>query len=94
MKYSVIFQAFLIALFGHIVYASVIDTRSLVTRDDQSPNTEDLIAYKLPDGRRRIDFYDNGALEGYAIETDDGGKAAICNFLATLLTSCSHVLRY
>lgn len=74
MKYSVILQAFIVALFGHVVYATAIDTRSLVARDDQSPNTEDLIAYQLPDGRRRIDFYDNGALEGYAIETDDGGK--------------------
>ncbi|KAH6710587.1 hypothetical protein BKA61DRAFT_578423 [Leptodontidium sp. MPI-SDFR-AT-0119] len=72
MKYSVILQAFIVALFGHVVYATAIDTRSLVVRDDQSPNTEDLIAYQLPDGRRRIDFYDNGALEGYAIETDDG----------------------
>ncbi|KAH9225049.1 hypothetical protein DL95DRAFT_452766 [Leptodontidium sp. 2 PMI_412] len=72
MKYSVILQAFIVALFGHVVYATAIDTRSLVARDDQSPNTEDLIAYQLPDGRRRIDFYDNGALEGYAIETDDG----------------------
>ena len=73
MKYSTIIQALLVALFSNIVYASVIDTRSLTARDDQSPNTEDLIAYQLPDGRRRIDFYDNGALEGYAIETDDGG---------------------
>tara|TARA_R110002033_G_C3763939_1_gene227470 strand:- start:234 stop:491 length:258 start_codon:yes stop_codon:yes gene_type:complete len=73
MKYSTIIQAILVAIFSNIVYASVIDTRSLTTRDDQSPNTEDLIAYQLPDGRRRIDFYDNGALEGYAIETDDGG---------------------
>ncbi|KAL2069365.1 hypothetical protein VTL71DRAFT_15703 [Oculimacula yallundae] len=73
MKYSTILQAFIVALFGHMVYATAIDTRSLVTRDDdQSPNTEDLIAYQLPDGRRRIDFYDNGALEGYAIETEDG----------------------
>jgi len=72
MKYSTIIQAILVAIFSNIVYASVIDTRSLTTRDDQSPNTEDLIAYQLPDGRRRIDFYDNGALEGYAIETDDG----------------------
>ncbi|KAK0110184.1 hypothetical protein ONS95_002835 [Cadophora gregata] len=72
MKYSTIIQALLVALFSNIVYASVIDTRALTARDDQSPSTEDLIAYQLPDGRRRIDFYDNGALEGYAIETDNG----------------------
>ncbi|KAL5317131.1 hypothetical protein ACEPPN_014225 [Leptodophora sp. 'Broadleaf-Isolate-01'] len=74
MKYSVILQAFIVALFGHVVYATAIDTRSLVARDDQSPNTEDLIAYQLPDGRRRIDFYDNATfydIDGSEVTLDD-----------------------
>ncbi len=77
MKFTLILQAFVLALFSHMVYATAINMGDLVVRDDESPNTEDLIAYQLPDGRRRIDFYDNGVLEGYAIETDAGGESTV-----------------
>ncbi|KFZ01994.1 hypothetical protein V501_09696 [Pseudogymnoascus sp. VKM F-4519 (FW-2642)] len=30
------------------------------------------VAYALPDGRRKINFYSNGVLDGSAIETEDG----------------------
>lgn len=74
MKFSIIIQAVALALFSHLVYATAIDTRA-VAGTNHTQNFEDLVAYQLPDGRRRIDFYDNGALEGYAIETDAGGKS-------------------
>jgi hypothetical protein len=74
MKFSIIIQAIALTLFSQLVYATAMGTRA-VSAANQTQTFEDLVAYQLPDGRRRIDFYDNGALEGYAIETDAGGKS-------------------
>jgi hypothetical protein len=55
MRFSIIIQAVALALFSHLVYATAIDTRA-VAGTNQTQNFEDLVAYQLPDGRRRIGF--------------------------------------
>ncbi|KAH8750627.1 hypothetical protein F5882DRAFT_487587 [Hyaloscypha sp. PMI_1271] len=69
MKFSIIIQAIALALFSHLVYATAIDTRA-VAGTNHTQSFEDLVAYQLPDGRRRIDFYDNGALEATFYDVD------------------------
>lgn len=83
MKVISVFTALILALFANVVYSAAIDS-SLSSRDvnvtDAADFKEfgDVVAYALPDGRRKIDFYTNGVLDGSAIETDDGGKFLIC----------------
>lgn len=58
------------------MYSAAINADSISTRDTNvttSTESGDVIAYALPDGRRKIDFYTNGVFDGSAIETDDGG---------------------
>lgn len=73
MKLITVFSALFLALFTNIVYGAALTTRE--TDVATSSLFSDVVAYQLPDGRRKIDFFDNGVLEGYAIETDDGGMS-------------------
>ncbi|OWP01194.1 bacterial alpha-L-rhamnosidase domain protein [Marssonina coronariae] len=72
MRIRLLVQALALALFSRLICATATSATSLATDGDRASNLEDLVAYRLPDGRRRIDFYDNGVLEGYALETDEG----------------------
>lgn len=78
MKVVSVFTALILALFANVVYSAAIDN-SRSSRDLNSTETadfadfSDVIAYALPDGRRKIDFYSNGVLDGSAVETEDGG---------------------
>ncbi|KFY32272.1 hypothetical protein V493_00350 [Pseudogymnoascus sp. VKM F-4281 (FW-2241)] len=77
MKVVSVFTALILALFANVVYSAAIDN-SRSSRDLNSTETadfadfSDVIAYALPDGRRKIDFYSNGVLDGSAVETEDG----------------------
>ena len=63
------------------IYAAVLDTsvgKSLEMRGTKTDaGYQDVVAYALPDGRRKIDFYLNGAIEGSVIETNDGGMNGV-----------------
>lgn len=75
MKVVSVFTALILALFANVVYSAAIDS-SLSSRDvnvTEAADFGDVVSYVLPDGRRKIDFYTNGVLDGSAIETDDGG---------------------
>ncbi|KFX88790.1 hypothetical protein V490_07400 [Pseudogymnoascus sp. VKM F-3557] len=77
MKVISVFTALILAIFANVVYSAAIDN-SLSSRDVNVTEAADfkefgdVVAYALPDGRRKIDFYTNGVLDGSAIETDDG----------------------
>ncbi|KFY65804.1 hypothetical protein V496_02325 [Pseudogymnoascus sp. VKM F-4515 (FW-2607)] len=77
MKAVSVFTALILALFANVVYSAAIDS-SLSSRDVNVTEAADfaefgdVVAYALPDGRRKIDFYSNGVLDGSAIETEDG----------------------
>ncbi|OBT52961.1 hypothetical protein VE04_04948 [Pseudogymnoascus sp. 24MN13] len=74
MKVVSVFTALILALFANVVYSAAIDS-SLSSRDvnvTEAADFGDVVSYVLPDGRRKIDFYTNGVLDGSAIETDDG----------------------
>lgn len=77
MKVVSVFTTLILALFANVVYSAAIDS-SLSSRDvnvtADFSEFGDVVAYALPDGRRKIDFYTNGVLDGSAIETDDGGE--------------------
>jgi hypothetical protein len=65
------------ALIAPLVYGAALNpvqVKQLAARETAVSNYEDVVGYALPDGRRKIDFYLNGALEGSAVETSDGGK--------------------
>lgn len=74
MKFAAI--AIVSALIAPLAYAAALspaNINALAARDTDSQNFEDVVGYALPDGTRKIDFYLNGALEGSAVETKDGG---------------------
>jgi len=79
MKFSAF--SFIFALLVPFIYAAVLDTsvgKSLEMRGTKTDaGYQDVVAYALPDGRRKIDFYLNGAIEGSVIETDDGGMNGV-----------------
>lgn len=70
MKLSIV--SFLLA-FVACAYAAAIsydqDMQGLSKRVDDG----ELVATTLPDGRRKLEIYDEGVYEGYLIETEDGG---------------------
>jgi hypothetical protein len=71
--------AFFLAFFVPFIYSAALDTpliRSLAARNvtDAVEIFEDVVGYKLANGLHKIDFYLDGGLEAYAIETSDGGK--------------------
>ncbi|KAF2748505.1 hypothetical protein M011DRAFT_457804 [Sporormia fimetaria CBS 119925] len=74
MRFAVI--TVLSALVAPLAYAAALGPahiNALAAREDAAQKTyEDVVGYALPDGRRKIDFYLNGALEGSAVETSDG----------------------
>lgn len=69
------------ALVAPLAYAAALgpaNINALAARDaDVQKTYEDVVGYALPDGRRKIDFYLNGALEGSAVETSDGGESTL-----------------
>ncbi|OBT73211.1 hypothetical protein VF21_08691 [Pseudogymnoascus sp. 05NY08] len=77
MKAVSVFTALILALFANVVYSAAISS-SISSRDVNVTEAADLaefgdvVAYALPDGRRKIDFYSNGVLDGSAIETENG----------------------
>ncbi|OBT65084.1 hypothetical protein VE03_05190 [Pseudogymnoascus sp. 23342-1-I1] len=77
MKVVSVFTALILAFFANVVYSAAIAS-SLSSRDVNVTEAADfaefgdVVAYALPDGRRKIDFYTNGVLDGSAIETEDG----------------------
>ena len=79
MKFSAF--SFIFALLVSFIYAAVLDTlvgKALEVRGTKTDaGYQDVVAYALPDGRRKIDFYINGAIEGSAIESDDGGMNVV-----------------
>lgn len=87
MKFIILLQALLMAIFSHTVLASAIDRTMLTKRQDNStvsPVDGDAISAMfengnivnslLADGKQKIEFFgDDGLLEITAVETDDGG---------------------
>lgn len=71
MKVVSVFTALMLALFANVVNSAAIGS-SLSSRDINA-EFGDVVAYAVSDGRRKIDFYSNGVLDGSAIETEDGG---------------------
>lgn len=75
MKFTAV--ALISALVAPLVYAAALspaNINALAARDTNNQDVyEDVVGYALPNGTRKIDFYLNGALEGSAVETDDGG---------------------
>lgn len=69
------------AIIAPLVCAAVLspaNINALAARDTNTPDVyEDVVGYALPDGTRKVDFYLNGALEGSAVETADGGMIPI-----------------
>ncbi|KAF3039954.1 hypothetical protein E8E12_009023 [Didymella heteroderae] len=61
-----------------LAYAAVLNPATLSSLAVRTPNVEesysDVVAYALPDGHRKIDFYLDGALTGSVVETDDGAE--------------------
>lgn len=72
MKLSIV--SFLLA-FVACAYAAAIsydqDMEGLAKRVDDG----ELVATTLPDGRRKLEIYDEGVYEGYLLETEDGGTS-------------------
>lgn len=70
MKSSIV--SFLL-VFVACAYAAAIsynqDMQCLAKRVDDG----DLVSTTLPDGRRKLEIYDEGVYEGYLLETGDGG---------------------
>ena len=76
MKFTAL--ALVSALIAPLAYAAALspaNINALAARDTSAQNFEDVVGYALPDGTRKIDFYLNGALEGSAVETKDGGTS-------------------
>ncbi|KFY15627.1 hypothetical protein V492_01869 [Pseudogymnoascus sp. VKM F-4246] len=79
MQVLSVFTALMLALFANVVYSAAIDSslssRDLnVTEKADFSDFADVVGYALPDGRRKIDFYTNGVLDGSAIETENGAQ--------------------
>jgi hypothetical protein len=67
------------SLCASLAYAAALSPATLSSLAARTPDIEepavysDVVAYALPDGHRKIDFYLDGALAGSVVETDDGG---------------------
>jgi hypothetical protein len=68
-------KAILALLFTLVAYVTAAaididkDAHDLVLRAEDG----DVVVSMLPDGRRKVDFFDDGVYQGYALETDAGG---------------------
>lgn len=74
MKFTAL--TLLTTLLAPLTYAAALspaNINALAARDTATQSFEDVVAYALPNGTRKIDFYFDGMLEGSAVETEDGG---------------------
>lgn len=75
MRFTAITLIF--SLCASLVYSAALNPATLSSLAARAPDVEDsysdVVAYALPDGHRKIDFYLDGALAGSVVETDDGG---------------------
>ncbi|KAJ4406580.1 hypothetical protein N0V91_004523 [Didymella pomorum] len=68
------------SLCASLAYAAALSPATLSSLAARTPDIEepavysDVVAYALPDGHRKIDFYLDGALAGSVVETDDGAE--------------------
>ena len=75
MKLIFTVTALFLAVFAPLIYSAAVDTSLVARGTDVTTSTPygDVVAYELADGRRKLDFYANGVLEGSAVENGDGG---------------------
>ncbi|MCJ1259038.1 hypothetical protein MMC24_006873 [Lignoscripta atroalba] len=74
MKLIFTVTALFLAVFAPLIYSAAVDTSLVARGTDVTTSTPygDVVAYELADGRRKLDFYANGVLEGSAVENGDG----------------------
>ncbi|KAJ5110324.1 hypothetical protein N7532_002969 [Penicillium argentinense] len=79
MKLLIIVNALMVALFSHVALGFAIERSSLTARDDKNGTVStafgDVVSSFQPDGKHKIEFYSEGALEVTALEQDDGSVA-------------------